>query len=208
MRVHARLIAAIAVVGMMGITACSGSGSPSSSSRSTTTTVPGSVLGGPPSSTTTTAPPFPVLAVTPTTIAPSASVGTTVAIPGTDRNAPELVTLLNVIDPATGADQFSTPVAGGKFVGVQIRITIGGTAITREDPSANTTVTDSQGNVYTPTPANIQTCAAIKPARSVAPGKSLTGCLTFQLESDSRVTHITYTAGGSQFGSVSADWQR
>ena len=206
MRMHARSVAAIAVVGMMGLAACSTGGS--SSSSSTTTTQPGSLLSGAPSTTTTTAPPFPVLSVTPTTIAPSASVGTTVAIPGTNRNAPEFVTLLNVIDPATGADQFSSPVAGGKFVGVQIRITVSGTATAAEDPYTDTTVTDSQGNVYTTTPANIQGCTAIKSARSIAPGKSLTGCLTFQLESDSRVAHITFTPSGAQFGSVSADWQR
>lgn len=192
--VFGALVAAVA----LGASACSASQGAvaTKTSSSSTSSLPASTL---PSST-------PTLAVTPTTISPPAHVGGAVFLPGVNDVPPARVTLVKVIDPAQGADQFATPVAGGKFVGVQLRITFGGDGPVFVDVAGDTILDDSSGDPYQPTEANIQNCPAFNLGPSVSPGATVLGCLTFQIADDTKASEITFTPNG-QFGEVSAEWQ-
>ena len=145
------------------------------------------------------------LAVTPTTISPPAHVGGTVQVPASGGNPPAQVTLVKVVDPAQGADRFAQPVSGGRFVGAQLRIVLGGTAPQFLDVTSDTVLRDANGNLYQPTNANLVNCPAFNLGSTVSPGATVTGCVTFQVGFDARVSEITFTPGGP-FGNVSADW--
>jgi len=145
------------------------------------------------------------LAVTPTTLLPPAHVGGTVQVPGADPSPPAQVTLVQIIDPAQGADRFANPVSGSRFVGVQLRVVLGGTAPRFLDVNSDTILDDTQGNMYQPATANLVNCPAFNLGPTVSPGKTVLGCLTFQIGLNARIEEITFTPGGP-FGNVSAEW--
>ena len=200
-RRRARIVAATAVA-VLAAAGCSSVGRGAPATRavgSTTSTGAGS---------TTTSPPTlpsvgPTLAITPTTISPPGPVGTSVYLPATGQSAATQVTLLKVVDPAPGADQFAVPVAGGRFVAAQFRITTASDSATL-DAGADTVLDDSQGNLYSPTNANVTGCSAFG-TNALSPGSTSTGCLTFEIPVDAAVSEITFTPSG-EFGSVSAEW--
>jgi len=112
---------------------------------------------------------------------------------------------VQVVDPAQGADQFATPVSGGRFIGVQLRITLGGDTPSVLDANGDTILDDSQGNLYQPVDANLVSCPAFNLGTFVSPGKTVLGCLSFQVATDTKIAELTFTLGG-QFGNVSAEW--
>jgi hypothetical protein len=194
----------LATLAALGATACSApkrrastnsTASRSSRSSSSTTTAPPTTL---PSST-------PTLAVTPTTISPAARVGGSVFLPGVNQDPPVQVTLVKVVNPAQGADQFSVPVGSGQFVGVQLRIVFGGTSPVTLNAAGATILEDAQGNLYQPTVANILNCPAFNNNPTVRPGKPVLGCVTFDVDPAPKITEVLFTPGG-QFGNVSAEW--
>jgi hypothetical protein len=187
--------AGLALSGLAGCGATTQSGTGSTTSASATTAAPSTTL--PLTSAS--------LAVTPTTIQPPGHVGDTVQVPAAGQNPPAQVTLVKVVDPAQGADRFSQPVSGGRFVGVQLRITLGGTAPQFLDPNSDTILTDANGNLYQPIDANLVSCPAFNLGATVSPGTAVLGCVTFQVGFDAKVKEITFTPGGA-FGNVSADW--
>jgi hypothetical protein len=188
-----------AAVTMVGA-ACS---APAQNASSTTTS---SSPSGAPPPTTTIPQNVPTLAVTPTTISPPAHVGGTVLIPPDGPNPAAQVTLVQVVDPGQGADQFAVPVAGDRFVGAQLRITMGGSGPVPIDVNAGTALEDTQGGLYMPSPANLVGCAAFNLGPAVSAGKSVLGCVTFEIGLNTRISDITFTPGGA-FGRVSAEWQ-
>ena len=192
-------VLAVVVLATVGATACSAASPGSATSTSSTPAVavaPSSTAPATPTS----------LAVVPTTILPAPHVGALVSIPAVAPRAPVQVTLVKFVDPAQGADRFSTPVAGGRLVGVQLQVVIGGNSIVREDLNGDTSVSDAQGNLYAPTVANLQSCPAFNPGLALKPGKAVTGCAAFQVPSNATITQVTFTPGG-QFGYVSAQWR-
>jgi len=187
----------VAMVIVLGTTACSASSRKASTPTSTTpasTTTPSTL----PSST-------PTLAVTPTTIAPPGRVGSAVFLPGVNDSPPAQVTLVKVVDPATGADQFAAPVGSSRLVGVRLRIVFGGNGPVALDPAGDTLLQDSQGNVYQPIAANIMNCPAFTIGPMVGRGQPTVGCLTFDVDASAKLRKVLFTPNG-QFGSVSAEW--
>jgi hypothetical protein len=115
-----------------------------------------------------------------------------------------LATLVKVIDPARGADQFANPIGSSRLVGVQLMITIGVTTPTAFDVVGATLLEDANDNLYQPTAANIRNCPAFN-GPLVKPGKRKLGCLTFDVDSNAKLTELLFTPNG-QFGNVSAEW--
>ena len=187
-----------AAVTMVG-SACS---APAQNASPTTTS--SSPSGAPPTSTIPLN--LPTLAVTPTTISPASHVGGTVLIPPDGPNPAAQVTLVQVVDPGQGADQFAVPVAGDRFVGVQLRITMGGSGPVPIDVNAGTALEDTQDGLYMPSTANLVGCPAFNLGPAVSAGKSVLGCVTFEIGLNTQISDVTFTPGGA-FGRVSAEWQ-
>jgi hypothetical protein len=132
-------------------------------------------------------------------------VGGSVFLPGVNQDPPVQATLVKIVDPAQGADQFSVPVGSGRFVAVQLRIVFGGTNPISFDAAGATILEDTQGNLYQPTGANVVNCPAFNVGRVVRPGKPVLGCVTFDVDPSPKISEVLFTPNG-QFGNVSAEW--
>src|SRR5262249_47592387 len=137
-----------------------------------------------------------------------AHVGDTVSLPADaqQQTPPAQITLVKVVDPAQGADEFTTPDSGKRFVGVQLRIVLGGTSSTQSVPSNNTTVFDAQGQSYSSTIASLVGCQEFAPNLVISPGEAVLGCVAFQVPTAAKVAKVKFTPA-SGFASVTAEWK-
>ncbi len=193
-----------ALLATLALTAC-GAQSQSQSTASSTSGPAASVPANSPSTTANIVASAPTAPVVPTTVQPHAHTGGTVVIPSGGFGPPAQVTLLSFVDPASGADQFAVPVAGDRFVGVRLRVTFGGTSPVQENLAGDTSIQDSQGSTYSSTQANLQGCPAFTTGLTLSPGKTATGCVTFDVSAATTITEVMFTPGG-QLGNVTAEW--
>ena len=187
----------VAIAALLGGAACA---SPARTTAATSSTVSSA-----PTTSTTLASTAPTVAVVPTTLAPPSHVGSLVSIPSDGVGPSAQVTVVGVVDPAGGADQFAVPVAGDRYVGVQLRVAFNGAIPLQEDLAGDTSIDDAQGSTYSSTQANLQNCSAFSPGLTLSPGKVVTGCVAFEVSATAKITDITFTPGG-QLGNVSAEW--
>ena len=116
------------------------------------------------------------------------------------------VTLTKVIDPAQGADQFTTPDNGNRFVGAVFTITgISGTF--SDDANNDATLIGSNGQTYT---ADFDSIAGYtnfnNGTYNVSAGENSVGAVTFQLPLSVKIAKIEWSAD-SGLGGAPAEWQ-
>jgi cytoskeletal protein RodZ len=115
----------------------------------------------------------------PTPAPSTAKVGDTINIGGSKGLA---VTLQQIIDPAQGADQYTTPDAGKRFVAVDVKIVNNGTASYQDDANSNITLIGSDNQSYTFDANNVSECTNFNEGQyTLAAGESATGCVVFQM---------------------------
>jgi hypothetical protein len=109
----------------------------------------------------------------------TAHVGSTLDIGGSSGLA---IDLQQVIDPAQGADQFTTPDAGKRFVATLFQITDKGTGAYTDDANSNVTLIGSDNQSYTADFNSVSECTNFSSGQyTLASGESATGCVIFQL---------------------------
>jgi hypothetical protein len=143
-----------------------------------------------------------------TTASPAASHKAAVARVGSyfdisdDSGDTYRVTLVKVISPAPGADEFSTPDNGKRFVGAVFRVKALNGSPQDEDANNDAVIIGSDGQNYT---ADFDRIAGYTNFADgmihVAQGESVTGAVTFQVPDGVKVTEIQWGAS-SNFGSV------
>jgi hypothetical protein len=146
-------------------------------------------------------------AATPTpTPTPSLSgpVGTTYKVTDGSGNV-MTVTLTKMIDPAQGADQFSTPNNGYRFVGAVF--TLDGVSGTfSDDANSDATLVGSNGQSYT---ADFDSIAGFTNFNSgeynLTPGVRSVGAVTFQVPVGVSASAIQWSGSGG-FGGAPATW--
>ena len=115
------------------------------------------------------------------------------------------VTLVKVIDPALGADQFSSPDSGKRFVGLVFRIKALTGSPQNEDADTDAVLVGANGQNYT---ADFDRIAGYTNFDSgvihVAQGDTVTGSVTFQVPAGVTVSKAQWIAL-SGFGSA-AEW--
>jgi hypothetical protein len=113
------------------------------------------------------------------------------------------VTLLKVVNPATGSGQFNEPSAGDHLVAAVFRITgIKGTS--SDDSNLDASLTGGNGQVYEPVFNAVNGYTNFNAGDfDVTPGQSETGAVTFQLPNGVSVTNIQWTVG---FGNSTGTW--
>jgi hypothetical protein len=149
----------------------------------------------------------PTRSATSTTAAVVAHVGNTLSLKSTPESSPAQVTLVKVVDPASGADQFTTPDAGKRFVGVQLRIVLGGAnAASDVFPDNDTTVFDASGQSYSSDVSSLANCQSFATPLTLSPGVPALGCVSFQAPTGTKITRVQFTPA-SGFASVTAQWQ-
>ena len=135
----------------------------------------------------------------------SGPVGTTYTV--NDQSGDKIsVTLTRVIDPAQGADQFTAPNNGNRFVGAVVHITgISGTF--SDDANNDATLIGSNGQTYTADFDSISGYTNFNDGEyNVSSGEKSVGAITFQVPVAVKVAKIEWSANGG-LGGAPAEWQ-
>src|SRR5262249_15562587 len=106
---------------------------------------------------------------------------------------------------ATGADQYTTPDSGKRFVGVQIKITNTGTNAISEDSDNDTTLLDTSSQSYNNDVSSLGDCPEFANTDNIGPGESELGCVSFQIPIGATVAKVQYTPS-SGFASDTGEW--
>lgn len=140
-----------------------------------------------------------------TTAAPSvAHVGSAISLTD-DKGNKANITLAQVIDPAQGADQFTTPDNGKRFVGLKFVIAATSGTVS-DDANSDATIIGSDGQTYQADFSGITGCTNFDSGTfTVAAGTSSTGCVVFQVPTGVTVSKVRFDINGG-FGSTVAEW--
>jgi len=163
-----------------------------------------------PSDSTGSAVTIPVLTPTttpaPPTTQPTGHVGSTLTV---SMQAPRVttanarVTLVKLIDPAPGSDQFSTPDAGTRFVAAEFDIVAVGSV--SDDANNDAAIVGSDKRTYQPDDFDsIAGCTNFNFGQvTLAAGGSSTGCVTFQVPAGVIPKAVTFGTEDATIG----EWQ-
>lgn len=117
------------------------------------------------------------------------------------------ITLTQVIDPAQGADQFTTPDSGKRFVAVDLSIKNNGHSTYSDDANNDTSLIGSDNQSYTPDFDSVSECTNFDNGQiTLAAGESVTGCVVFQLPTGVTAAKVQYTPD-SGFSGSTGEWQ-
>jgi hypothetical protein len=128
------------------------------------------------------------------------------ALPVSDSSGTKLdVTVEKVIDPASGANQYSKPASGKHFVGVKLQVR-NNAAITYQNNANNeTTIVLSNGKTEGANYNPIAGCGNFSNGQvKLASHASATGCVTFQVPNGDQVTQVRYR--NTVFPGTTAEW--
>lgn len=180
---------------MLALAACE---SVSTKAASTTVGTSATPAGTEPSSTQ------PAPTAPPTTAAP-AHIGSAIAVKSESGN-PALVTLVAVTDPATEADQFTTPSAGSRFVGVEFKIDNTGKSTLSDDADNDATAIGSNDQTYSPSFESISGCTSFNHGDfTLPPAQAAVGCITFQVPVAVKVAKVQFGLN-SGLGGTTGQW--
>jgi hypothetical protein len=114
--------------------------------------------------------------------------------------------VVKVIDPAQGSDQYTTPDAGKRFVGVEVTINNTGKTALSDDANSTVSVVGSDSQDYTADFSAISGCTNFNSGQyNIASGQSQTGCVTFQIPNAVTVAKVQFTDNAGM-GSNTAQW--
>jgi hypothetical protein len=156
----------------------------------------GKITTGPaPTPSTVTSPPAASASnpASPTTAAPRAQVGDTLNLAGTDSGSRMAVTVTRVVDPATAADEFSTPSPGNRLVSVQFRLKNIGTTVYSDAPSNGAEAIDSNGQGYSAWIAGSAAGPSFPGIVHLAPDDTALGYVTLQVPNGAKVAKVQFT---------------
>lgn len=135
----------------------------------------------------------------------SNGVGTTQVVENQDKQY-EAVKLVAVIDPAQGADSFTTPDTGKRFVAVEIQVTNRSNGTDSSDANNNLTVVGSNKQDYDADFDAVSECTDFNNgAYNVSKGESQVGCVTYQIPTGVGVAKVQYNPN-SGFSTNNAEW--
>ena len=102
------------------------------------------------------------------------------------------VTAVKVLDPATGADQYTTPDIGKRFIGVEFKIT-GDSGYSSDDANSDAVLQGDDGQVYQPDFDSISAGTNFNSGNfSVRSGQTQIGWVTFQVPRGVKVASVQW----------------
>ncbi|MFJ5232476.1 DUF4352 domain-containing protein [Kitasatospora sp. NPDC088391] len=137
----------------------------------------------------------------------TAKVGDTIALKGTEKTNTADVTVVKVVDNPEGADEFSKPADGKRFVAVQFRIKATGSAAYADAPQNSAKLLDAQGQGFGSSIASETKAGPEFPVpANIAPGESALGFITFEVPADAKIDKIQF-ALDSGFAQQTGQWK-
>lgn len=106
-----------------------------------------------------------------------------------------------MVDNAKGADQFTTPDPGKRFVAVQFQIQNVGTAAYDDSPSNGAKVIDTSGQQFDSTIGDTTAGPSLPSDTKIVPGQSALGFITFEIPTSSQLAAVQFGTD-SGFGST------
>jgi hypothetical protein len=115
------------------------------------------------------------------------------------------VTLIAVTDPAHGADQFTNPDSGKRFVATQVKVANTGGGTLHDNANNGVTVVGSDNQTYTADFASLAGCTNFNSGSyTLAPAETTTGCVAFQLPTGVTPSKVRFELLG--FGGTTGEW--
>lgn len=142
----------------------------------------------------------------PTALAQTATVGSTIELSGFNSGEKMAVTVVRVISRAKGADMFNTPNGGDRFYAVQFRLRDNGTVSYNDSPSNGATVVDSKGQSYQADVSDVRGCVSFPASEVIPVGGSGLGCIVFQVPKHATIASIQFTLD-SGMASQTGQWR-
>lgn len=128
------------------------------------------------------------------TTAQVAHTGATISLKGQNNKTID-VTLLKIIDPAQGANEFATPDSGKRFVGAQFQVKNTGTETFNDDANNDASAQGSDNQSYSADMNDIAGCTNFNQGEfTLSPGSAVTGCVVFQLPTGVSVSKVQFAA--------------
>lgn len=199
MRRVAAVAAAAAVISLgLTVSACGGGGGGSTVVKSAPdkATKPAATPSSKPTATPTKA--------TPTKPAP-ATVGQSITLHGMDDGTQLAVTMVKWVDPAKGADEYTVPDSGKRFVAVQVSIVNTGKSVYDDSPTNGLQIADDKSQRFDSDFNEVSAGPAMASEIKLAPGDKAVGYVNFQVPKTSKVTRIQFTAD-SGFANETGEW--
>jgi len=106
------------------------------------------------------------------------------------------VTMTQIVDPATGANEFYTPNAGDRFIAVDLALENPSAATITDDANLDATVIGTDSQAYTADFDSVAECTNFSYGQfTLLPGNSENGCVVFQLPVGVNVKAVQFTLG-------------
>ncbi|OKJ11750.1 DUF4352 domain-containing protein [Kitasatospora sp. CB01950] len=138
--------------------------------------------------------------------AQTAKVGDTLALKGVEKSNAADVTLVKVVDNAEGANEYTKPADGKRFVSVQFRVKATGSAAYADAPANSAKILDDQGQGYSATVAETKAGPEFPVPANIAPGESALGFITFEIPSGAKLDKVQF-ALNSGFAQQTGQWK-
>ncbi|CAG6393111.1 DUF4352 domain-containing protein [Streptomyces cocklensis] len=190
-----RIALTLAVAGLaVALTACGGTSVKTSPDSTTQASVPAATA-------TSVA-----AASTPTSTKPTvAHIGDTITLHGSDPGLAVAVTVVAWNANAHGADEFTTPSKGKRFVAAQFKLVNTGSAVYSDSPSNGAQVADSQGQRFSSTFAEISAGPSMSSNVNLRPGDMALGWIPFEVPISSTISTVQF-ALDSGFADQVGEW--
>ncbi|MFE2317043.1 DUF4352 domain-containing protein [Streptomyces sp. NPDC059441] len=125
---------------------------------------------------------------------------------GTDDGSKLDVTVVKVVDPAKGADEFTTAESGKRFVGVQFRLVNTGTIAYNDSPSNGAQLADKDGQHFESTFGDISAGPSMASEVKLKPGGKALGWIVFEVPKASKVSVVQFGMD-SGFAEQTGEWK-
>ncbi|AUG79376.1 hypothetical protein CFP65_4646 [Kitasatospora sp. MMS16-BH015] len=135
----------------------------------------------------------------------AAKLGDTIGLKGTEAGNTADVTVVKLTDNAEGADEFTKPADGKRFVAVQFRIKATGAKGYNDAPQNSAKLIDAQGQAYGATVADTKAGPAFQVPAAIASGESALGFVTFEVPADAKPSKVQF-ALDSGFAQQTGQW--
>ncbi|MDH6229256.1 DUF4352 domain-containing protein [Streptomyces sp. MJP52] len=133
-----------------------------------------------------------------------AEVGDTVHLTGMKEGEKLAVTVVKVVDPATG--EGTAPGTGERYVAVQFRLHNTGSQQYRDAPVNSAKVVDDQGQEFSSWIAETTAGPGFTGTTTLSVGDTALGHVTFKVPEESRITEIQFTMN-SGFADDTGEWR-
>ncbi|MER5635971.1 DUF4352 domain-containing protein [Kitasatospora sp. NPDC002227] len=135
----------------------------------------------------------------------AAKLGDTIALKGSEAGTTADVTVVKLADNAEGADEFTKPADGKRFVAVQFRIKATGAKGYNDAPQNSAKLIDAQGQAYGAGVEDTKAGPAFQVPATIASGESALGFVTFEVPADAKLAKVQF-ALDSGFAQQTGQW--